>query len=179
MGTSSPNTLANLYASMLQKPRIFVSYHHGGDQHWYNRFSSVFSNSYDLITDRSLEEPFDSTNTNYLRQAIREQHISGTSATVVLCGAESWKRKWIDWEIQMTLNKEHGLLGVIIPTHPVGNPPIVSARLHDNITSGYAHWIHWTEDGPTFRHALEVARQRSSQTKLINNSRTAMSRNLP
>lgn len=179
MSMSSTNTLADLYASMLQKPKIFVSYHHGGDQCWYDRFSAVFSTSYNLVTDRSLEEPFDSTNTNYLRQAIREQHITGTSATVVLCGLESWKRKWIDWETQMTLNKEHGLLGVILPTHPVGSPALVPDRLHDNILTGYAHWIHWTEDGATFRYALEEARQRSSRTKLINNSRTVMSRNLP
>jgi hypothetical protein len=179
MGSSPTIPLANLYASLLQTPRIFVSYHHGGDQYWYNRFSTVFHDAYDLITDRSLEEPFDSTNTSYLRQAVRERHITGTSATVVLCGVESWKRKWIDWETQMTLNKNHGLLGVVLPTHPFGSPALVPDRLHDNILTGYAHWIHWTEDGPTFRHALEEARQRSSQTKLINNSRTAMNRNLP
>jgi len=178
MPFSSVNPLADWYASLLQKPRVFVSYYHGGDQYWYNRFSSIFGSSYELITDRSIEEPFDSTNTNYLRQVIREQHISGTSATVVLCGVESWKRKWIDWETQMTLNKEHGLLGIVLPTHPPGNPALVPNRLHDNILSGYAHWIQWTEDGTTFRHALEEARQRSSQKRLINNSRIAMTRNL-
>ncbi len=179
MSLPSTDALAGFYTSLLQKPRIFVSYHHGGDQYWYNRFSAIFGNTYDLITDRSLEAPFDSTNNNYLRQAIRERHITGTSATVVLCGVESWKRKWIDWETQMTLNKDHGLLGIVLPTHPLGSPALVPDRLHDNILSGYAHWIHWTNDGSTFRHALEEARQRSSRTKLINNSRPAMIRNLP
>lgn len=179
MNPTSNNTLADLLASLSQKPRVFVSYHHAGDQYWYNRFSAIFSNTYDLITDRSLEEPFDSTNTNYLRQVIREKHISGTSATVVLCGVDSWKRKWIDWETQMTLNKEHGLLGIILPSQSANKSPIVPGRIYDNIQSKYAHWVHWTEDAIEFRLALEEARQRSFYTERINNTRIAMSKNLP
>jgi hypothetical protein len=171
---------ALLRLSIPKKPKVFVSYHHGNDQAYYNRFTSLFDNGYDIITDTSVERLIDSDDKDYQQQVIRDQHITGSSVTIVLCGAESWKRRWIDWEIHMTLNKEHALLGVALPTAVKGNRGgvIVPDRLHANIQSGYAHWIDWTENPQTMKAAIDAARAKAQQTANIRNSEPRMQRSL-
>lgn len=161
------------------KPRVFVSYHHGGDQLYALRFERIFDNRYDIITDRSLDEELDSDDDDYIYQRIRDEFISGTSCTIVLCGLNTMNRKHVDWEIKATLDKKHALLGVLLPTH-LASPNgkfTVPDRLHDNIVSGYAHWTKWTEDPGTMFAAIEAARVKASQTKFITNSRQMMGRN--
>ena len=46
--------------------------------------------------------------------ASERKYITGTSCTVVLCGGRP--RKFVDWEIKATLDKEHALIGVNLPT---------------------------------------------------------------
>ncbi len=41
----------NPYGS--QKRKVFVSYHHGGDQEYYDAFSKKFADQYELIYDNS------------------------------------------------------------------------------------------------------------------------------
>jgi len=48
-------------------------------------------------------------------RGIRENFITGTSCTIVLCGAQTHLRKYVHWEIKATLDKEHGLIGVNLP----------------------------------------------------------------
>lgn len=161
------------------KPKVFVSYHHGNDQGYADRFTSVFHEQYEAVTDRSLDEPLDSENPDYIYQQIRDKYISGTSCTVVMCGAQSMNRKFIDWEIKATLDKQHGLLGVALPTasrSTTGNI-IVPDRLYANIQSGYAHWIQWTENAQQMLSAINAAREKAKSTWLINNSASMMSRN--
>src|SRR5262249_26726190 len=88
------------------KHKIFVSYHHGGDQAYYNAFSKAFHDSYDVIYDNSLERQVDSDNVDYVRRRIQENYITGTSCTIVLVGKETWGRKYVDWEIEATLDRE-------------------------------------------------------------------------
>jgi hypothetical protein len=189
------NTLAD-FSSLLAKPKVFVSYHHGPDQGYKDRFSQLFSSHYNIITDRSLDDPFKSSDNEYIRRQIRERHLTGTSLTIVLCGPQSPKRKWIDWEIMMTLGKQHGLLGIRLPTikskmAEILSPPpktlldsllyqeILPPRLKDNLNTGYAHEISWTEDWATLRTAIEIARENSGYASLISNSREPMKNNRP
>lgn len=87
------------------KHKIFVSYHHHVDQAYYDAFSKAFHDTYDVIYDNSLERRIDSDDVNYVMRRIKENHITGTSCTVVLVGAETPKRKYVDWEIFATLEK--------------------------------------------------------------------------
>jgi hypothetical protein len=81
------------------KARVFVSYHHQRDQPYYDRFAEIFADGYEIITDTSIDRKIGGDNVDYQQQVIREQHITGSSVTIVLCGAETWKRRWADWEI--------------------------------------------------------------------------------
>ncbi len=159
------------------KPKVFVSYHHANDQWDYDKFSSLFSDRYDVLNDSSLDRKIDSDDAEYQIRRIREEYITGTSITIVLCGKETFKRKFIDWEICATLNKEHALLGINLPDNPVtvNGTYIVPDRLHDNIQSGYARWMLWSDDPQTVAQAISNAL--NSQKHLIDNSRETLQRN--
>lgn len=161
------------------KLRVFVSYHHDNDQGWYDQFTRLFADTYDLVTDRSLATCIESDDCDYVMRTIREDYITGTSLTIVLCGSETWKRKYIDWEIKATLHKEHALLGMQLPSLIAGPNGRVTVpdRLSDNINSGYAVWIGWTTDPATLSAAMQTARTRSANTAAIVNPREIMSRN--
>lgn len=172
---SNLNWLAKL---LIAKARAFISVHHENDQGWYDRFCTLFGSAYQVFTDTSLERKLDSTNAEYLTRSIRENNITNSSITVVLCGIETWKRRWIDWEIDMTLRKEHALLGIVLPTQPwnAQNSYYWPDRLLDNLRSDYAHWIYWTEDPNALRAAIATARDKARFASRIKNDRPRMER---
>ena len=164
----------------LVKHKVFVSYHHGGDQNYYDAFSKTFHDDYKSIYDNSLERRVDSDNTDYVLRRIRENFISGSSCTIVLVGAQTWGRKYVDWEIDATLQMEHGLIGVYLPTAARGDQGaiIMPDRLHDNIVSGYAVWKSWADITVSEQHldaAINHAKLKSS--KLIKNTAARRLRN--
>ena len=162
------------------KRKIFVSYHHGGDKQYYDSFMRTFSDTYDIIFDNSVEREVDSDDVNYVIQRIRDNYIRGSSCTIVLCGAQTPWRKYVDWEIKATLDMEHGLIGLNLPTNRVSinGKYTVPARLHDNITSDYAVWTPWSDavqNGNSLKRIIEDAIARNKA--LIVNNRPMMSRN--
>ena len=98
-----------LFSNLTIKRKIFISYHHGGDKPYYDAFVNTFSNTYDVIYDNSVDRALNSTNTDYVIRRIRENHITGSSCTIVLCGAQTPWRKFVDWEIRATLDKQKNL----------------------------------------------------------------------
>lgn len=161
------------------KPKIFVSYHHQNDQAYADRFTRLFDDTYDSVTDRSLVNAVNSEDCDYVYRCIRDQYITGTSCTVVLCGVDTCNRKYVDWEIKATLDKQHGLLGVLLPTYQPYSSGMnkIPDRLNDNILTAYAHCIWWTEDPQVMISAISNAKERSKRTRQIVNSRTMMRRN--
>ncbi|MGO3928377.1 TIR domain-containing protein [Rhodopseudomonas pseudopalustris] len=166
----------------LVKHKIFVSYHHGGDQPYYDSFSQTFHDNFEVIYDNSLARAVDSDDVEYVMRQIRESFITGSSCTIVLVGAETWKRKYVDWEIKATLDKQHGLIGVRLPTAPLNQngTTTVPDRLHDNIVTGFATWTDWTtitSSAVTLSKMIAEAKSRSSA--LISNGRDRLLRNRP
>lgn len=124
------------------KRSVFVSYHHDGDQPYYEYFAKILSDAYQIIRDNSLRDEIWSDDADYVMRRIREDYLTGTSCTIVLCGKESHRRKFVDWEIIATLDKQHGLIGVRLPTNASA---LVPARFLDNYQSGYAVWTAWEQ----------------------------------
>ena len=52
------------------RPRVFVSYHHRGDQPYYDAFSKHFHDTHEAIYDNSLERRVDSDDVDYVRRRI-------------------------------------------------------------------------------------------------------------
>lgn len=179
-GLIGNNILAGLAAARCKPTRrkVFISYHHGNDQAYYNEFSRFFHDQFETVYDNSLERRIDSDNVDYVMQRIRENHLTGTSCTIVLIGAQTNQRKYVDWEIKATLAKQHGLLGLVLPSR-VLNPAgqiVVPDRFLDNANSGYAVWAHWS--GMTAERLTQLIEEAVGKSKLlINNSRQMRSRN--
>ena len=173
-------TLRDLLENRFRRRPVFVSYHHGGDRQFYDAFSRLLADTYDVIEDNSVERIIDSDDSEYVIRTIRENYITGSSCTVVLCGAGTPWRKFVDWEIKATLDREHGLVGINLPTSPRkpnGNA-IVPDRLYDNISSGYAAWTKWeyvTQSPGAFPAVVEQAN--SANKPLIRNWRDLRTRN--
>ncbi len=162
----------------LTKRKVFVSYHHALDQYWYNQFSALFHEHYEMLYDNSLDRLIESDDPCYTSRKIREANIHGTSITIVLCGAETPKRKYVDWEIHDTLLYEHALLGIALPTAATTweGKVLVPDRYYANWVSGYAGWLHWTDEPAVVKAAIENAILRKSAL-LRRNDLPQMSRN--
>jgi hypothetical protein len=173
-----PQTL--LVGAALVRPRIFISYHHSGDQYYYNQLSNTLAHKYVLASDRSLNRVIDSDDADYVMRKIREEYLTGTSCTVVLCGARTAYSKFVDWEINATLQKKHALVGLWLPTLVQGpnggtNKP---ARLQDNINSGYAVWGRYIDVVENPQHLVDLIHAARLKPKsLIVNNRARRLRN--
>lgn len=168
----------------LEKPvkhRTFISYHHSLDQGYYDAFSKHFHDTLEAIHDKSLDKEIDSDNVDYVMRKIREEYLTGTSCTIVLIGAETDTRKYIDWEIKATLDKKHALIGVYLPTakrSADGTKIIVPDRLHDNCVSGFASLLSWeaiTASADALDGYIKAAKEKS--VSLIDNSREKKTKN--
>ena len=94
--------------------------------------------------------------TETLRQKIRDEYLRDSTVTVVLIGAETWKRKHVDWEIgasirQTEYSPRSGLIGIILPAYPrldqtKYDPYTIPPRLYDNIKCRFAEIYNWSED---------------------------------
>ena len=160
------------------KRKVFISYHHGGDQAYYDKFVQTFAGIYEIFSDKSLERAYNSDNTDYVRWSIAQNDITGSSCTIVLCGAKTHERKYVDWEIKYTLDKMHGLIGIWLPSLPLlaNNGTQKPDRLQDNIDSAYARWMAWSSLTPdALRAAIEVAV--TANASLIQNQRAMRQRN--
>lgn len=102
--------------------KVFISYHHAGDEEYKKLFVAQFrSSAFDDYSVRPGEIP-ENNPTEAVRQIIRDQKIRNSTVTIVLIGADTWKRKHVDWEIQASLrdtpsNDRNGLLGILLPTY--------------------------------------------------------------
>lgn len=162
------------------KRKIFFSYHHGGDQAYYDALSTLFHDQLNIVTDNSLERRVDSDNAEYVMRRIRENYLVGSSCTVVLCGPNTPYRKYVDWEVEASLAQQMGLVGVWLPTLPLGTSGGTDKlpRLQDNIDSGYAAWVSWQsiQSNPhALTHAIEQALAQPKH--LIVNNRARRMRN--
>lgn len=145
---------------MTERHKVFVSYHHDNDQGYRNLFENLFSDIYDIMVSQSVQ--IDDINENLkvetIRQKIRDEYLRDSTVTLVLVGAETWKRKHVDWEIGASIrdtefNPRSGLLGILLPTYPrpAGEPTTYSRytippRLHDNIECDFAKIYNWSDN---------------------------------
>jgi hypothetical protein len=93
---------------------------------------------------------------------------------VILCGAETPQRRFVDWEIKATLDKEHGLIGINLPTNPrlLNGNVTVPNRLFDNIQFGYGIWTNWQAVAQNPALLTQLVHQANVRSKsLIRNQR--------
>jgi len=126
------------------KHKVFISHCHEDDAE-VNEFVNYFCDNKEIFTPKIVGEKYDtiinSYNSDYIMRKIREDYLTDSTVTIVLIGKETYKRKYVDWEIASTLrddknNKRSGLLGIYLPGKSDSKIP---PRLQDNIDCGYAN----------------------------------------
>ncbi len=155
--------------------KVFISYHHLRDQAYRDRFENLFAEIQDIMVSRSVQigdlDP--NLKTETLRQKIRDEYLRDSTVTVVLVGAETWKRKHVDWEIGASIRQTQyktrsGLMGIILPTYPRSDPTkyypyTIPPRLYDNIKCEFAAIYNWSEDAAIVQQWIHEAFKRRDQ----------------
>lgn len=136
--------------------KVFVSYSHRLDQQAANHFRRFFSDDRDVFIDKSMREDVGHYTTDTIKERLRRL-IGDSTVTVVLIGAETGGRWWIDWEIYNSLRKSagkerNGLLGVNIRHKHHWTP----ARLEDNVPA-MGRIIDWPRNYRTLENEIEKA----------------------
>jgi len=159
----------------MAKRKVFVSYHHKGEQKVVDDFIEEFSEDYEVFIDESLDRASDSEDTEYLNQVCRDA-IDGTSVTIVMIGKQTGCRKFVDWEIKHTLYREHGLVGISRPGLK-NSDACLPKRLDDNRPkgTGYARWYSYPTSAASLKNMIDEAYS-ADKTK-IDDSREKMGRN--
>ncbi|HYG59229.1 MAG TPA: TIR domain-containing protein [Symbiobacteriaceae bacterium] len=154
------------------RPSVFISYYHHRDQDYYSQFRHTFVERLQLVDDYSLQKPIDSDDPAYTLYRIGEEHIAYCDCLFVLCGAKTYQRPWIDWEIRLALDLGKAVVAVKLPGYQSAQLP---SRLLDNLKSGYAMQVSWhllVAYPPVI--ADVIARATSRPASLIRNERPIM-----
>ena len=65
------------------------------------------------FADYSVKEPFNSVNAKYIARGITDQ-IKLVRLTICLYGPTTYTSKWVDWELQKTLELGKPIMGVCL-----------------------------------------------------------------
>ncbi len=164
---------------MSGKRKIFVIYHRGGDQDFYDDFSAAFGDIYDIVQDDPTvaggitEGPEDAV------PGMRKNLVCSSCCAVVLCGPDTPTDARVDWAIKACLDERRGLIGVNLPNSRPDSRGFVRVpeRLHHNIVSGYAMWLEWTKllEAPLSMGAyIAIADRNARKPDLVKNDAPPM-----
>lgn len=167
--------------------KCFVSYHAAdGDEvaQFIQDFGTEFIAKTIGVTD---DDPFiNSDDDDYIKSQISGKYMADTSVTILLVGACTAKRRFVDWEIAATLrnspkNRRSGLVAWNLPS--VGKTNYAPARLDDNWSSdepSYASYYVPPTSKSSVRSAIDAAFQaRTNLGHLVDNSRVLRRKNSP
>ena len=173
------------------KHKVFISFHNKNEarkidfENWFGEhFISKSVENGDIDPDNEDE---------YIKKLIQEDYISDSSVLIALYGANTHKRKHVDWEISAALSAKvgghSGLVVLLLPDFPVSAfnelnqydasrlYPYLHPRTADHIESGYTDVYFWPGMYPHLQevqvpYLLQKAfDRRISHKHLIDNSR--------
>jgi hypothetical protein len=133
---------------LFQRPkrRLFVSYDHRRDGPRYDRLRLLFGSGFEFVRDNSLERELGSEDAAAHIALLSREAMAGCHCALVLCGPETHRRKFVDWEIMAALGKGLALVAVPLPDCPkdAAGGLILPERFQRNFDSGYAVLCPWS-----------------------------------
>lgn len=146
--------------------KVFFSFHYDRDI-W--RVSQVRNswliragNTTQPFLDKATWEKIKNQDNNAVRRWIRAQMI-GTSVTIILIGAETSKRSWVNFEIAESHNRGNGMLGIYIHgmKDRFGFSDIKGVNPLSNLWTNNTDWSHTYLSSiyPTYDWILDDGRQ--------------------
>ncbi len=101
--------------------------------------------------DHSVKEPFDSTNADYIKRQIREK-IDRCSVMVVYLSEKTASSKWVNWEIEESIKRGKGVIGVYKGDKaPASVPPAFQQNGCKSVKWEHAALMKAIEDASTKR----------------------------
>lgn len=110
-------------ASHPEKRSVFISFA-GEDLKQINalRAQAKIEDSSLEFVDRSLKDPFESKNAEYIQRGIRER-IRQASVTLVLVSDSTAQSKWVNWEIEESIRQGKGVIAMYSGDTPPSTLP--------------------------------------------------------
>ena len=110
-------------ASQPEKRSVFISFA-GEDLKQVNALrAQAKKDDSDLeFVDRSLADPFDSKNAEYIKRGIRER-IRQASVTLVFVSSSTTASKWVTWEVEESLRQGKGVIAMYSGDSPPSTLP--------------------------------------------------------
>jgi hypothetical protein len=127
----------------------------------------------------SEDDPYiESDDVDYVMQRIREKYLAGSTVTIVMVGACTWARKYIDWEVYSTLrrdknNRLSGLMAIELPSVSAGRGKLPD-RVALNVSGkkgneGYARYWKYPMSAQALQSLIQDAHDaRNTRDHLIN-----------
>lgn len=169
--------------------KCFISYHHDDETEVQN-FIRTFDHDRDVLIARGIGaemtgDIINSTNADYIKSQIRSKYLRDTTVTIVMVGAETWGRRFVDWEVAASLrntstSRASGLLGITLPSVAAYASRKLPARVRDNFDgeAGYARWWKYPTSASGLASMIEEAYDaRTTLDHLRDNSRPLRLRN--
>jgi hypothetical protein len=169
--------------------KAFISYHHA-DEAEVSEFINTFDHGHDVLISRGIGasmagDVINSTNADYIKQRIRDLYLRDSTVTLVMVGAETWGRRFVDWEVAASLRNtsrspRNGLVAITLPSVanlPGRKPP---ERVRDNVASedGYARWMKYPKTAASLAAMIDAAYlRRMTHAGVVDNSRALRTRN--
>ncbi len=165
--------------------KCYLSYHEA-DRALVDAFVSAFGDEREAFSLRGIRGPEDlteSNDTDFVTGEIRRRFLKDSTVTIVLLGACTWSRRFVDWEIQSSLRVAadglpNGLMGILLD--PEGDRAALPERFRSNHDSGYAGYYRFPTDPLVLAGRIDDAfAARTSRAGLIVNPRERIKFNKP
>lgn len=171
----------------IPRHKVFISFH-TEDHNYMLQLKSLLENGFSI--SRTVEDGsilVKNQTVDSIMDQIRTKFLKDSSVTIVLVGKNTWRRRYVDWEIHASLRSTRnsprsGLLGIILPSYYSGQSTInthtIPPRLFDNLECNYASLYNWTTNPMLIRKWVQLAYENS---RVINpvNSRARFGKNRP
>jgi hypothetical protein len=144
--------------------RVFFSFHHEDDIWRANQVRNV-----NVVAGSFLAGFFDHSEYDVTKKTGKDgiqrmilSHLKDTTVTVVLIGAKTANRRWVKYEIEQSIARKNGLLGIYIH-HLKGPNKLPSSRgAKPAVPQGVDFPVYdWDKDLDRFRKEIEAAGKRA------------------
>lgn len=169
--------------------KTFISYHHD-DEAEVSDFINSFDHGHDVLISRGIGasmagDVINSTNADYIKQRIRNLYLADSTVTLVMVGAATWGRKFVDWEIAASLRNtattsRNGLVAITLPSVANFAGRTIPERVNDNLDgeNGYARWMKYPTNTASLAQMIDDAyNRRTTHISAVNNTRSLRQRN--
>lgn len=135
----------------MKKHKVFISYYHKDDQCYKDKLLEL-NKEYNIFDNYSVPENDVDDNgktRESIRKIVRDKYIKDATVLVLLCGKNTRRRKFIDWELHAAMyhTKKNPKMGILVINLPTIEQCEHASDENDKILidDNCANWVSLTE----------------------------------